>query len=182
MTVPDITYICEPQDVQSGTGSRDTYRRLLEAIGRRAEREISVRCGPPGEILRTQGYLLCNFNRSLAQALDELPPLQKIEVAERLVAILPYRRGERVFKLILEPYRLAGGITDFAIWSWEHSSPEECRAWGLYGRRDIGNILGAEVVLSEESEHYYHLLSRRHFGLPHLFVDYLVQLSLTQAS
>ena len=103
-------------------------------------------------------------------ALDECSAEQRIELAGRLVPIETSRI--RIFEELLEPLSLAAAIDSMSMMEWERGDPHQVGTRGLYGRRDVGQLVGAACLLFK-SERYCYLQSPTHRGLPHLLADYL---------
>jgi len=100
------------------------------------------------------------------------------ELAPRIVLIGTDRSLESEGEL--KANLVAAAIDEPAFHQWRLAAPTD-GAWALYGRCDIGQLVGADC-LKPYTGGYCHLFSISHLGLPHLLSDYLAALEQARAS
>jgi hypothetical protein len=148
------------------------YAKFMTALQRQRGISLTVIERRLAEVIDLPGYLLFGGADCLV-ALFECPVERQSSVALRLVPLNASR--PKIFQKLLEPYSLAGAIDDMSLLEWESPNVGPIDAHGLFGRKDIANLIGAtpDFLISER---YAYLKSSTHDGLPHLLADYLVAL------
>jgi hypothetical protein len=150
----------------SKTDSGD-YARFISEMGRHNGREVQIIDGALSDAPST-GFVLF-AGADVRVALNECPEGIRSELASRLVAVGGTR--PKILEKVVEPLSLAGAIDSMSFLEWKVQGTT-LGAWGLYGRKDLAERIGARCLLYK-SARYCYLHSPTHDGLPHLVVDYL---------
>jgi len=168
MTSLPITLVCADTEVAR-------YARFLAELRQYSGQDVPVLVGTLEVALDTDGFILLPFTGALQQALTDCLPAQRAGLAARLVplgvgSIDPLDETTDIIAV-------AAAIDEPSLQRWQSGAPS-AGAWGLYGRHDIGDIIGAGCF-KPYSGSYCSLFSAVHLGLPHLLVDYLSALTQT---
>jgi len=151
------------------------YGRFVEEVGRRAGVDIPFVEGFLRDVAPADGFILLNASAHPVMVVGECAPEQQADLASRLIPIDEDR--VRIFEKLLEPLSIPGAIESMSLMEWELQDPATIGARGLYGRHDIGEVVGARCNNLFRSARYCYLESSTHYGLPHLLADYLAALA-----
>lgn len=117
------------------------------------------------------GMLLLHPSTSLAETLDECPPVLRASLSRRIVLLdmHPARVPE-----LLERHRLAGGIDRRRYFRWT-AHPEQEYGGGLYGLKTVATKLQASCAAApdEQSATYCRIERSPYSDLPALVAAYL---------
>lgn len=166
-----ITWVYEPprQPIAPMEVGVEGYASFIEEVGRHAGVRIPLIEGFLRDVAPAEGLILFNGSVHPRLALAECAAEEQAQLASRLVPIWLDRA--RILEGLLEPLSLPAAVDDMTIAEWEGDRAGS-GAWGPYGLRDIGKLVGASCALFE-SARYCYLHSPTHQGLPHLLADYL---------
>ena len=178
MTHAPITFVYESQRGALATQNEPTGAdsRFVEELRRFSGQSVPVVRGPVDDILSTDGFLIIRIAADRGIFPHESARL--VEAAPRVVLIGTDRTGE--WEHALEANLVAAAIDKTAFQDWCIGTPVD-GAWNLYGRRDIGRLIGADCF-KPYTARYCHLFSTSHLGLPHLLCDYLAAIEQAGAS
>ena len=89
-------------------------------------------------------------------------------VARRTFPLAARRRRDVI--AALEQYGGPGCIESYCLFVWQTESPQDDPGYGVFGRKDVGRIIGAswESPALWESEHYAMLSHNEYTTLPRL--------------
>jgi hypothetical protein len=167
-----ITWVYEPdrEPPTPMSAGPEYYARFIDEVGRFAGVSIPMVEGFLRDVAPSEGIILLNGSADVVLVLDECAAEGLADLTRRLV---PISEGPiRIFEKLLEPLSLPAAVDWMTHGEWEHADPNKPGAYGPYGRRDIGQLVGARCLMYE-SERYCYLHSPTHHGLPHLLADYL---------
>ena len=150
-------------------------RELAEHVGAAVD---SVRSLTP-ETVTGHDFVLVNTSHPEV-LLESLAPEYRGELARRLVAIGISRSSNRTLQL-MEQLSLPAVVKGNSFEHWdERADALQMGAYGLYGLRDIGALIGAECMLHTSGTYGY--IDRTPRGITKLLGDYLVELHRQRSS
>jgi hypothetical protein len=177
MTSVPITFVYEVPSADSGQqwAGPEFYREFMEQLGRHAGQSVTTVYGKLRDSIPPTGFILLSSLNHPVVTLSECEVAQQTDLAARLI---PVGVGNtRIFDRVLEKLSVAAAISELSFWEWNGTDCSIPGARGLHGRRDIGNLIGANCLEIFSSERYCYLQSTKHYGLPHLLADYLTALA-----
>jgi len=176
-----ITWVYEPPRLPPAPNqvTPQTYARFVDEVGRRAGVDIPLVEGFLRDVAPADGFILLKASAHPGVALDECDVRRQADIASRLIPIDVDRT--RILETLLEALSIPAAIDLMSLDEWETKDPATIGAWGLHGRKDIGELVGASCKLYK-SARYCYLHSPTHHGLPHLLADYLAALARTTAA
>lgn len=173
-----ITSIIDAGSTGSARLNLGNDERFAQEVARLAEADLRFLQGRLAEVGPDDGVILwsCQGHDPGAAFVASSP-----EDAAELVARFGSRTvaidasTSRIFDR-LERLRLAAAIDVSAHTAWTNSEHGHTGRQGIYGRRDIAKLIGAQCDEAVGSASYGYMTSRQHDGLAHLLADYLLSL------